>query len=251
MISEQFPYSGRCQNRPAAMSVCLSLSLCISLALAISAPAPSRASPPTNNKEVIQYKNISIERYPQRFRPLIRRGDNFKQDEEFSKAVDCYSEAIKQCSNIGLFYSKRASAYELLKKPALALADWNKVIALDPNGPNFVCRGRAYDNLGQDKEALKDYLNAIAHGSKSANKDAARIYKRTGQYEKFVAAISSYIMVMRPLERIPFYFDRATGYDKLGKTALAEQDRKIANQLLNQSGAENMDKYPNVVRPKN
>ncbi len=231
------------------MFLFLCLSLCTSLSL--SASAPIWASSPTKNKEVVQYKKFVPIRYPLRFVPIIRRGDNFLQDEEFSKAVECYSDAIKQSPTTSDFYSKRANAYELLKKPALALADWNKVIALEPNGPNFVCRGRAYDNLGRDKEALKDYLSAIERGSKSANKDAARIYKRTGQYEKFVAAISSYIMIMRPLERIPFYFDRASGYDKLGKTALAEQDRKIANQLLNQSGAENMDKYPTVVQHRN
>ncbi|GEM_PF-1022169 len=212
---------------------------------------PLKAALAADVKEPVRYKPVTVVRYPARLVPFIRRGDNFMQDEEFMKAVGCYSEAIKQDPTVGLFYAKRANAYELLKKPALALAEWNKVVSLNPEiGANYLSRGRMYDNLGKDKEALKDYLSAITHGSKSANGDAARIYQRTGQYEKYIAAISSCILVKRPLERIPFYFDRAAVYDKLGKTALAAQDRKIANQLLNQSGAENMDKYPTVVRKK-
>jgi len=189
---------------------------------------------------------------PVKLLPLARRGNNYMQEEQFEQAAEVYSQAIKQAPDIVLFYQCRADAYELMKKPALALVDWNKIVALKPRtSTSYLYRGRIYDNLGRDQEALADYNRAIAHGCQTAYKDLARVYEKQGKYDLCIHNLSLYLNTVQQLERIPFLNDRARIYQKMGKAALAEADRKSAAKLLSQSGGQNIEKYPDLVRSKN
>ena len=74
-------------------------------------------------------------------------------------------------------------------------------------------------------------------------KDQARVLERNGKPEQAVVSLTKLMPTIGPLERIPYLFQRAQIYEKLGKTELAKADKKLANDLVDKSGGQNADHY--------
>ena len=182
--------------------------------------------------------------FPPSLASLKRQIDNQIQRENFETVVELSTRAIKANPKYAVFYAKRAEAYVMLSKNDLAIADLTEAIRLQPRiGFPLIARGRIYDNQGKDDLALADYNHGIALGNWTGYKDQARILERKGQYDKAVVSLTKVLIKVQPLERIPFLFQRAKNYEKLGKKDLAKADKKLAEDLLNKSGGQNADRY--------
>jgi hypothetical protein len=181
---------------------------------------------------------------PPHLESLRRQIESQAQNDNFDTVVSLATKAIAASPKTARFYAKRAEAYLILNKPDLAMADLTTASKLQPKiGLPLVARGRIYDSQGKDALALADYNRGIALGCFVGYKDQARVLERNGQLEKAAVSLTRLMPTIRPLERIPFLFQRAKIYEKLGKIDLAKADNKLASDLVDKSGGQNADRY--------
>ncbi len=181
---------------------------------------------------------------PPHLASLKRQIENQYKNENFDTVVALCTKAIAVSPKETLFYAKRADAYLILDKLELAKADFTTAAKLKPTiGWPLIARGRIYDSQGKDDLALADYNRGIALGCLSGYKDQARILERAGKLEQASASLTKLMPTIRPLERIPYLFQRAKIYEKLGKGGLAKADKKLADDLVDKSGGQNADRY--------
>lgn len=181
---------------------------------------------------------------PDYLRRIKARADEQFQDENFDKAIEMYTGLIEKEPKCIVFLMRRAECYAMLKKMEPALKDMTRVVELRPNRDyGYLARGRFYENLGKDDLAMKDYQMAVKLGGITGYKDQAHILERRGDYKTAADYVGRYIRSTRPLSAIPFYFDRARLYDKMGRKDLGDKDRKFATDLVNSSGGHQIDKY--------
>lgn len=175
---------------------------------------------------------------------LKRQIESQTQNDNFETVVTLATKAITASPKTASFYAKRAEAYLILNKQDLAMADLTTAARLQPKtGWPLIARGRIYDNQGKDALALSDYNRGIALGCLVGYKDQARVLERNGQLEKAAVSLTKLMPTMGPLEQIPFLFQRAKIYEKLGKIELAKADKKLASELVDKSGGKNADRY--------
>ena len=62
-------------------------------------------------------------------------------DEEYDKALECYTEAIELEDTRVEFYEKRAAVYQQLEDYQNALNDSNKAIQLKPSSNSYLRKG--------------------------------------------------------------------------------------------------------------
>lgn len=181
---------------------------------------------------------------PPHLASLKRQIDNQYKNENFDTVVALCTKAIAISPKNSLFYVRRADAYLILGKLELAKADFTAAAKLKPTiGWPLVARGRIYDSQGKDALALADYNRGIALGCLPGYKDQARVLERNGRLEETVVSLTKLMPTIGPLERIPYLFQRANIYEKLGKKDLAKADKKLANDLVDKSGGQNADRY--------
>ncbi|KAK8876176.1 Hsp90 cochaperone [Tritrichomonas musculus] len=81
-------------------------------------------------------------------------GNRFFSKGEYSKAIECYSEAIKRQPKNAIYYANRAAAYTKLDEVMLAIVDCQTAIELDPK---YV---KAYTRKASCHFKMKDFDNA-------------------------------------------------------------------------------------------
>lgn len=181
---------------------------------------------------------------PPHLESLRRQIQSQTQNDNFDTVVSLATKAIAASPKTASFYAKRAEAYLILNKPDLAMVDLTTAATLQPKiGWPLIARGRIYDSQGKDALALADYNRGIALGCLVGYKDQARVLERNGQLEKAAVSLTKLMPTIGPLERIPYLFQRAKIYEKLGKTELAKADNKLASDLVDKSGGKNADRY--------
>lgn len=181
---------------------------------------------------------------PPHLESLRRQIQSQTQNDNFDTVVSLATKAIAASPKTASFYAKRAEAYLILNKPDLAMVDLTTAATLQPKiGWPLIARGRIYDSQGKDALALADYNRGIALGCFVGYKDQARVLERNGQLEEAAVSLTKLMPAIRPLERIPYLFQRAKIYEKLGKTELAKADNKLASDLVDKSGGKNADRY--------
>lgn len=181
---------------------------------------------------------------PPHMASLKRQMESQTQNDNFETVVSLATKAIAASPKTASFYAKRAEAYLILNKPDLAMVDLTTAAKLQPKiGWPLIARGRIYDSQGKDALALADYNRGIALGCLPGYKDQARVLERNGQLEKAAVSLTKLMPTIGLLERIPYLFQRAKIYEKLGKIELAKADKKLASELLDKSGGQNADRY--------
>ena len=89
---------------------------------------------------------------------LKTQANEYFKNEDYSKAIDLYSEAIKLDTNQAAFYGNRSIAYLKNECFGYALNDASIAIELDKTYiKGYYRRAMAYMALGKYKEALKDF----------------------------------------------------------------------------------------------
>ncbi|HNQ83786.1 MAG TPA: tetratricopeptide repeat protein [Bacteroidales bacterium] len=92
----------------------------------------------------------------------INRGNAFKNERKYDRAVADFSKAMEIDPEYALAYFNRGSAYEDAKKADLALADYNKALELDPElAQAFNNRGNLFAGQNKTELALADFEQAI------------------------------------------------------------------------------------------
>ena len=92
----------------------------------------------------------------------VNRGIEMMDKGEYEQARLYYTTAIAYNSKAWLLYLNRASVFESLQKPHLAIQDYNTVLQLAPGMLMVqVIRGHIYEAIGQYSRALADYDHII------------------------------------------------------------------------------------------
>ena len=91
------------------------------------------------------------------------RGLAYNKLKEHEKAIADYNKVIALDPEYARAYNNRGTAYGKLKKHEKAFEDYNKAIALNPEDAiAYYNRGTAYDELKKHEKAFEDYNKAIA-----------------------------------------------------------------------------------------
>ena len=108
---------------------------------------------------------------------------------QYDKAIEHYSEALRQNPRIVAAYTNRGVAYSDKGDFDRAIKDCNKAIDIDPDyAEAYINRGAAYSGKGDYDRAIADYTKAIELNPDFAeaynNRGAA--YQRKGDYDRAI-----------------------------------------------------------------
>ena len=175
----------------------------------------------------------AIELDPQNVVAYRLRAIAYNNLDQYDKAIEDCNTAIALNPNHGAIYRVRAYAYNKKSEWDRAYDDANKAILLDPkNGLAYSMRGKARNGRGKYGQAIEDYNLAIELQPKDADayNNRGNSYYNKADYDR---AIEDY---NRAIELQPKYIEaynnRADAYEKLGMKALAEKDRKEAQDIV-------------------
>lgn len=110
----------------------------------------------------------------------------YQQQNVWKSSEVLWSSVIKNYPNGYWGYLARGRYYQEQQNQELALADFNKSIALSPSAEALYERGRIFEKNGNIERALSDYLgsiNCLSTYVKSHN-NASGVYARKGNYER-------------------------------------------------------------------
>lgn len=148
------------------------------------------------------------------------------------EALEDYNKAIELNPNYVYAYNGRGNVYKDLGRSEEALKDYSKAIELDPYYTNaYNGRGNAYRNLSRYEEALEDYNKALELDPDYvyAYNNRGNAYRDLSRYEESLKDYNKAIQ-LDPKYRNA-YLNRARTYSAIGEEALAEADRKAAEEL--------------------
>ena len=139
-------------------------------------------------------------------------------------------------------YSSRGDAYAAVGELTKALGDFNRSIELEEHWFAFVSRAEIHDQRGDFDAAVRDYtqanaLNADDEFGINFYFERGEIYLKKGDYEAALADFN------RVIEDDPDFADtyrqRAETYRRMGQSAAARDDDERANLLEESQLAEN------------
>jgi uncharacterized protein (TIGR02145 family) len=172
----------------------------------------------------------------------VDRGNAYKENGEFDKAIEDYTEAIRLDPGYSMAYCLRGNAYgakgylcdntyDAKDYYDKAIADCNEAIRLDPaNVAAYGHRGNVYGIMGDYKKALADQTKAIKIDPANSTSYFYRgnVYGNKGDHNK---AIADYTKAIRlaPDKDAAYYFYRASVYGSKGayKKAIADYTNTI------------------------
>lgn len=213
----------------------------------------------------------------------------YDSQKEYRKAIDVLSKGLKQFPRSSTLLECRASVYGTLGENEKALDDYSDLIKCMPHRASYyIKRAGQFERMGRYKDALNDYSGAIMNNriadlvtcdsykkraillsklgrhhdaindlSKlieldDSDDDAIRLrgneYRISNQLEKAIADYSKAIELSPQYARSS-YESRASAYEALGKSDLAEKDRQNARNL-EQTQAEKPVFEPKDKEPK-
>ena len=189
----------------------------------------------------------------------LNEGNMLYYKNNYSEAINVFTEAIKINPNLSEAYSQRGKSYESLKNYDAAIKDLRKAVELNPKDDSaYLSLGVIYeyekenhilalesfkkiielrpeDGLGYEScahvyHSIKDYNNAIVYYSKAIDinrKDLALYYFRAKNYEKignYEQAIKDYTKIIEIQPYIEAYYNRGNAYGRLGNYEQAIRD---------------------------
>ncbi len=147
-------------------------------------------------------------------------------------AIEDYTEAIRQKSNVAEYYYKRGTAYYFKKDYGRAISDLNEAIRLNPNYVEaYNNRGLAYYNKKDYDKAISDYNEAIRLNPNCAEAYNNRgvVYDNKGDNDR---AISDYTQAIQLNPNYAeAYSNRGVAYNGKGDHGRAISDNTEAIRL--------------------
>ena len=160
------------------------------------------------------------------------RGNVYDDLGQHEKAIKDYDKAIELNPNNADAYNNRGAVYDDLGQYEKAIKDYDKAIELDSNYADaYYNRGNVCGKLGQHEKAIKDYDKAIELDANDADayNNRGNAYDKLGQPEKAIEDYTRAIQLKPEYKKA--YRNRAGVYSAIGEEALAEADRKKAEEL--------------------
>jgi tetratricopeptide (TPR) repeat protein len=106
--------------------------------------------------------NKFIKSHPSYYLGYFTLGGIEFERENFRKASESYTQAIKLNSKDEKLFNDRGNTYYKLRDYWQAIKDYDKAIEMNPNDASFYFgRGNALDELGKYDKAINEYNNAI------------------------------------------------------------------------------------------
>lgn len=147
------------------------------------------------------------------------------RDKQLAFADSCYTQAVKYDAGNVDYYLERAQVRHLLNHYNASIADYSRVIELQPR--HFVAhynRGIIRAFIGDDNLALEDfdYVLSTEPDNTLAIYNRAELRRNTGDYR---GAIADYSALIAEFPNFLYgYSQRADCYRRIGATALANKD---------------------------
>ena len=160
------------------------------------------------------------------------RGRRARNEGDYRKSVEAYTEAIERDGTHANDYFWRAEAYYKLGEHKKAIEDYTTAIKLDPKDTiAYNNRGLAYRNLGEYAKAIEDFAKSIELDPKDAvaynNRGLA--YHDLGEYAKAIEDYTKSIELDPKYDAT--YSNRGAAYNGLGEYAKAIKDCTKAIEL--------------------
>ena len=197
--------------------------------------------------------------------PFRNRGNYYRDQKQFDKALTDYNKAISLKSSDAGVYNSRAKLFFNQEKYQEAAADYSRAIEIDATeGEYFINRGAAKAALGKYQPALKDVSKGIElkPSLPSGYINRSLLYQTLGQNENAIKDIETYLkyepydgalwyelgrlrrIQNRATEAIPafdqaiqlepqrgiFYYERSKAFLASGNKTKAAQDLNTARQ---------------------
>ncbi len=163
---------------------------------------------------------------------LYNQGNEYRDNQEYSKAIEKYTQALELDPSYADAYYNRALTHVDLKQYQEAIADYSRAIEVDPEYID------AYNNRGIVHAELQDYDQAIADYSKAIELDInyvlaynnrGVIYGNLGQYQEAIADYSKAIE-LNPNYALA-YNNRGISYQNLERYEDAIADYSRATEI--------------------
>lgn len=167
---------------------------------------------------------------------MLDKAYNLNKQKKYDNAIDIYNEVINRNSKLQLAYYNRGFAYLQIKKYDKALADFNKVIALQTHGDIIITYNKDMPYADEETRAQVPYDDAL--------------YQRA-QVKYFMDSLKSSFIDFQTLidknyeEKSNCILWQGTIYIRSGKTdkacsyfdnakqvALTDDDRNEANEMI-------------------
>ena len=152
------------------------------------------------------------------------------------EAITLYSQCIESGSlskkNLIVAHNDRGNAYGRKGEYASALADFNKVIELNPEDSDaYYNRGLTYKNQEDYDHAIDDYTLAIKLNPRYVNayNNRGNVYGRKGDYKAAITDFNQTIFLSP--DNAGAYFNRGLAYYSQGLYLLAIEDLQKAIEL--------------------
>ncbi|KAF0446650.1 putative Scj1p [Gigaspora margarita] len=161
----------------------------------------------------------------------------------YETAIRLYSRAIDMDPTSPTFYTNRAAALMMLKKPKDALKDCHKALVLDPTSTKALLRGAKCNfALGNLTEAERWYTKIL--NAEPNNQQAITEYRQLQQVQDFINQAGlclqnrQYLQAAHLIDRASSYLDEIPAKWKImkGETLLEQKEyaeaSRIANEIL-------------------
>ena len=189
-----------------------------------------------NNEYIEENRQRVLEKlYPDIYNAesFLKEAHSLRENKDYERAIKAYTKVLERDSENqdALFY--RGLMYIYKNRYALARADYERLIELNPNynSDAYNNRGICYDELGQHNRAITDYDKAIALNPNLAEayNNRGNAYKHLGQYERAIQDFDKAITLKPTYANA--YNNRAVAYENLSKLDKALDDYDKALKL--------------------
>ena len=181
----------------------------------------------------------------------LSRGVCYKKKEQYTEAFADYAKVIQLNPKEPAVYKNQGIIYEIQQNYELAVTNYTKAIELaGKEYPDlYLYRGTIYlNNLEKPDLAMADFQMAVKLLPQNATgyNNLGYVYSLK---ENFTQAITNYTKAIELDPKFIFpYINRADSYDAIGKTKLADLDRKkysdLGGKLSATSGNAKLSIYP-------
>ena len=158
-------------------------------------------------------------------RPLVTEGFDFRRQGQLAEAVASFEAAIRAEPAYSDSYHGLAQVQREMGRPAEALANHDRAIALDPKRHALYWeRGVTYQRLKDYDAAIKDFEACLERNDQFANAHLGlgECYRAKGDLQKSLSELDQAI-ALKP-DSDWFHRERGNTHRAMGKTDQAEAD---------------------------